>query len=132
MQLLNSRGIKIKKASVQSFFMFVQEQCPWFLEGSTVNLKTWEKVEKQLKAYYTLHGTEKVPTDTFSLCNMIRDALDPLHESERVKVKEEEEDTDSKPSYRQLREKLAAMNTNSHLESGDKKKNNFCPKMNKI
>ena len=111
--------------------MFVQEQCPWFLEGSTVNLKTWEKVEKQLKAYYTLHGTEKVPTDTFCLCNMIRDALDPLHESERVKVKEEEEDTDSKPSYRQLREKLAAMNTSSHLESGDKK-NSFCPKMNKI
>ena len=34
-----------------------------------------------IKTYYTLHGPEKVPTDTFSLWNMIRDALDPAHES---------------------------------------------------
>ena len=99
MQLLNHREIKVKKTSVQSFFTFVQEQCPWFLEEGSVNLETWEKVKKQLKAYYTLHGPEKVLTYTFSLCNMTRDALDPLHESERVKIKEEEEDTDSKPSY---------------------------------
>ena len=67
LQLLNKRGIKVKKASVQSFFTFVQEQCPWFPEGGTVNLKTWEKVGKQLKTYYTQHGPERVPTDTSSL-----------------------------------------------------------------
>jgi len=27
LQLLNKRGIKVKKASIQSFFTFVQEQC---------------------------------------------------------------------------------------------------------
>ena len=35
MQLLNHRGIKIKKTSVLSFFTFVQEQCPWFPEESS-------------------------------------------------------------------------------------------------
>ena len=88
LQLLTKRGIKVKKASVQSFFTLAQEQCPWCLEEGTVNLKTWEKVGKQLKTYYTQHGLERVPTDTFSLWNMIRDALDPAHESERVLTKE--------------------------------------------
>ena len=35
MQLLNRRVIKVKKTSVQSFFTFVQEQCPWFPEESS-------------------------------------------------------------------------------------------------
>lgn len=48
-----------------------------------------------------MHGPEKIPNETFSLWNMIRDALDPLHESEKIKVKGEEEDTDSKLSYQQ-------------------------------
>ena len=68
-----------------------------------------------------MHGPEKIPNETFSLWNMIRDALDPLHESKKIKVKGEEKDTDSKPNYQQLREMLAAMNTNSHLESRDEK-----------
>ena len=127
LQLLNKRGIKVKKASVQSFFTFVQEQCPWFPEEGTVNSDTWEKVGKQLKTYYTLHGPERVPTDTFPLWNMIRDALDPAHESERVPIKEESEEEESKPSYRQLRSMLAAMNTNSHLESGDEKEEQLSP-----
>ena len=127
LQLLNKRGIKVKKVSVQSFFTFVREQCPWFPEEGTVNLDSWEKVRKELKAYYTLHGSEKIPNENFSLWNLIRDALDPLHESERIKVKEEEEDIDSKPSYQQLREMLAAMNTNSHLESGDEKEEQLLP-----
>ena len=49
LQLLNNREIKVKKASIQSFFTFVQEKCPWFPEEGTVNLDTWEKVGKQLK-----------------------------------------------------------------------------------
>ena len=35
MQLLNRRGIKVKKTSVQSFSTFVQEQCPCFPEESS-------------------------------------------------------------------------------------------------
>ena len=67
LQLLNKRGLKVKKTNVRCFFTFVQEQCPWFPEEGTVNLDTWEKVGKQLKTYYTQHGLERVPTDTFSL-----------------------------------------------------------------
>ena len=126
------RGIKVKKASVQSFFTFVQEQCPWFPKEDIVNLDTWEKVGKQLKAYYTLHGPEKVPTDTFSLWNMIRDALDPAHESEKVHVKEESEDEEAILSYRQLRATLAAMDTDRHTENRDEKKDQLSLKMRKI
>ena len=42
LQLLNKRGIKVRKASVPSFFTCVQVQCPWFPEEDTVDLKTWE------------------------------------------------------------------------------------------
>ena len=58
---------------------------------------------------------------------MLRDDLDPLHESKKIKVKREEEDTDSKLSYQQLREMLAAMNTSSHLKSGDEKEEQLSP-----
>ena len=92
--LLMKRGIKVAKSTLSSFFSFVQEQCPWFPEEGTVNLNTWEKVGKQLRDYYTLHGPERVPTDTFSLWSMVRDALDPTHESERVKVKENKDDAE--------------------------------------
>ena len=79
LQLLNKRGIKVKKASVQSFFTLVQEQCPWCLKEGTINLKTWEKVGKQLKTYCTLHG----PINAFALWNMIRNFLNPHHEAVR-------------------------------------------------
>ena len=65
LQLLNKRGIKVKKANVQSFFTFVQEQCPWFPEEGTVNLETWEKVRKQLKTYYILHVRKGCPLIPF-------------------------------------------------------------------
>ena len=126
------RGIKVKKANVQSFFTFVQEQCPWFPGEGSVNLDTWEKVGKQLKTYYTLHGPEKVPTDTFSLWNIIRDALDPAHESEKVHVKEESKDEEAILSYQQLRATLAAMDTDHHTENRDEKKDQLSLKMRKI
>lgn len=126
LQLLNKRGIKVTKTNVRCFFTFVQEQCPWFPEEGTVNLDTWEKVGKQLKTYYTQHGPEKVPTDTFSLWNMIRDTLDPAHESEKVHVKEGSEEEESKPDYRQLN-MLSAMNTDSHAENRDEKKDQLSP-----
>ena len=92
LQLLSKRGIKIKKSKIHSFFSFVQEQCPWFPEEGTVNLDTWERVGKQLKTYLAERGSEKVPTDAFSLWNIIRDALDPALGSEKVHLKEESEE----------------------------------------
>ena len=109
------------------FFTFVQEQCPWFPEEGSVKLYTWEKIGKQLKTYYTQHGPEKVPTDTFSLWNMIRDALDPAHESEKVHVKEKSEDEEAILSYQQLNTMLAAMDTDSHTENRDEKKDQLSP-----
>ena len=47
LQLLSKRGIKVKKSTIQSFFSFVQEQCPWFPEEGTVNLDTWAKLKKK-------------------------------------------------------------------------------------
>ena len=109
LQLFNKRGIKFKKANIQSFFTFVQEQCPWFPEEGTVNLDTWERVGKQLKTYHAKHDSEKVSPDAFSLWNIIRDTLDPAPESEKVhfkdeseerkvSVKEEDEEKEAKPS----------------------------------
>ena len=89
LKLLSKREIKVKKTNIQSFFAFVQEQCPWSPQEGTVNLDTWEKVGKQLKAYCAQRGPEKIPTNTFSLWNMIRDALDPALESGKVPFKEE-------------------------------------------
>lgn len=59
-----------------------------------------------------------MPTDAFSLWNIIRDALDPAPESEKVHLKEEsaekkvsiEEESDEKeatPSYWQLNQMIA-------------------------
>ena len=145
LQLLNKRGIKVKKSTIQSFFTFVQDHCPWFLQQGTVNLDIWEKAGKQLKAYCAHHGLEKIPTYTFPLWNMIRDALDPAHEFENVPVKEESkvgkvpvkqksesekvpiikrsENEEAIPSYWQLNKCLAAMTANEHVEDRDEKKN---------
>ena len=92
MQSLNKTGIKVKKSNIHSFFPFLQEQCPWFPENGTVNLDTWERVGKPLKTYHAEHDSEKVPTDAFSLWNIIRDAVDPAPESEKVHLKEESEE----------------------------------------
>ena len=92
LQLLTKWGIKVKKSKIHSFFSFVQEQCPWFPEEGTVNLDTWESVGKQLKIYHAEHGSENVPTDAFSLWNIIRDTLDPAQESEKVHLEEESAD----------------------------------------
>ena len=72
LKLLSKRGIKVKKTNIQSFFTFVQEQCPWFPQEGTVNLDIWGKVGKQLSASCAQRGPEKIPTNTFSLGNMIR------------------------------------------------------------
>ena len=106
MQLLCKKGIKVKKANVQSFFTFVQEQCPWFPEEGTVNLDTWEKVGKQIKTCYSQHGPKKVPTDAFSLWNITRDALDPAPDSEKVLVKEVSEEKRCMSEWKVKKRKL--------------------------
>ena len=133
LQLLTERGIKVKKSNMYSFFSFVQEQCPWFTEEGTFNLGTWESIGKQLKTYHAEHGSEKVPTDAFSLWNIIRDSRDPAPESEnvhlkeesaeeKVSVKEEGEEKEAIPSHWQLNKTLAAMTAQEKAKDRDEKK----------
>ena len=127
LQLLSKRRIKVKKSTIQSFFTFVQDHCPWFLQQGTVNLDIWEKVGKQLRAYCAQQGLEKIPTYTFPLWIMIRDALDTAHESEKVPVIKEGENEEAIPSYWQLNKWLAAMTDNEHVEDRDEKKDQLSP-----
>ncbi|CAN0287747.1 unnamed protein product [Rangifer tarandus platyrhynchus] len=53
------------------------------------------------------------------------DALDPTHESE--KIKEVREDEETNPSYRQLRGMLAAMSTHDNPETEDEQENSLSP-----
>ena len=97
--MLAHRGIKVSTGRLSKFLIFVQEQCPWFLEKGTVNLETWSKVGDHLHLFYTLHGPENVPVDAFALWNMIRDVLDPRHEAVRQPMGEATEvDGGSPPS----------------------------------
>ena len=79
-----------------------------------------------------------MPTDAFSLWNIIRDALDPAPKSEKVHVKEEsegekvlvkeeDEEKEAIPTYRQLNEMLAAIAANEHVEDRDEKKDQLSP-----
>ena len=102
------RGIKVSKSTLLSFFSFVQEQCPWFPEEGTVSMDTWPRVgETLIKQYYSYHGPEGIPAETFSLWNLIRDALDPTPEVERVPSKKDNLDP-KQEGYKELREMVAA------------------------
>lgn len=81
MQLLNKRGIKVKKANINPFLHLCKSNVLGFQKRCIYNLDTWGKVGKQPNNFYTQHGLENMPTDTFSLWNMIRDTLSPAHES---------------------------------------------------
>ena len=59
LHMLAHRGVKVSKGRLSKFVIFVQEQCPWFPEEGTVNLKTWTKVGDQSRLLYTLHGPKK-------------------------------------------------------------------------
>ena len=78
--MLKDRGIQVTKTKLQTFLSFVEEVCPWFPEEGTMNLEIWKKIGKQIQTYYTLHGPNKVPVETFSLWTLIRDCLDFEHE----------------------------------------------------
>ena len=81
--MINGRGIKVTNKQLTQFFQFVQEQCPWFPEQGTVNIETWQKVGQTLQVYYNHFGPEKVPVDTFTLWNLIRESLAPLPEGQK-------------------------------------------------
>ena len=79
-----------------------------------------------------------MPSDAFSLWNIIRDALDPAPDSERfmlkrkvrgkkVHVREESEEQEARPGYRQLNEWLAAMTANEHVKDRDEKIDQLSP-----
>ena len=84
--MLKGRGIHVNKLQLEKFFLFVEEVCPWFPEEGTVSLETWKKVGKQLQTYYSLHGPNRVPVDTFSLWTLIRDCLDLKHEGRKIQM----------------------------------------------
>ena len=74
-----------------------------------------------------------MPTDAFSLWNIIRDTLDPASESEKVHLKEESadekvsiteegEEKESIPSHWQLNKMLAAMTAQEKAKDRDEEK----------
>lgn len=85
--MINGRGIKVTNKQLTQFFQFVQEQCPWFPEQGTVNIETWQKVGQTLQVYYSHFGPEKVPVDTFTLWNLIRESIAPLPEGQKSPYK---------------------------------------------
>jgi hypothetical protein len=54
--------------------------CPWFPDEGTIDLKISDKVDQRLKDHNTSEAPACVPTDPFSLWDLIRDCLDPHHE----------------------------------------------------
>ncbi|XP_043768122.1 endogenous retrovirus group K member 10 Gag polyprotein-like [Cervus elaphus] len=78
--MLKDRGMQVTKMKLQTFLSFVEEVCPWFPQEGTMSLEIWKKIGKQIQTYYTLHGPNKVPVETFSLWSLIRDCLDFEHE----------------------------------------------------
>ena len=83
--MLKVRGVTVAKHKLGKFLLFV-EVCPWFPEDGTVNIETWKKVGEQIQQHYSLHGAEKVPLDAYSLWALIRDCLDPEHESKKLET----------------------------------------------
>ena len=84
--MLKVRGVTVAKHKLEKFLLFVEEVCPWFPEDGNVNIETWKKVGEQIQQYYSLHGAEKVPLDAYSLWTLIRDCLDPEHESKKLET----------------------------------------------
>jgi hypothetical protein len=53
-------------------------------------------VGEGIKRYYIIHSPEKNPIDAFSLWTLLRDTLDPRHESIKLVKILEDSDSDSK------------------------------------
>ena len=106
--MLRARGAKIEKQKLTEFLHFVEEVCPWFPKEGSVNIETWEKVGERLRDYYNVHGPCKMPVDTFSLWNMIKDSIDPRHEKDKIKEQTAKEEKPALPE--EPREKLLPWN----------------------
>lgn len=79
-KMLAARGSQVSREQLDKFLDFVKEVCPWFPEEGTVSLETWGKVGERLQDFYTAHGPQRVPVETFGLWTLIRDSLDLRHE----------------------------------------------------
>lgn len=118
--MLRARGVKVSGAQITKFMCFVQDCCPWFPEEGTVNLETWQKVGKALKNYYTVHGPEKDPAETFSFWSLIRDALDPTHEIQKF---ENESPTEKTPLLSSSTSNFEVLNRPDSDDEGSDKEN---------
>ena len=130
--MINGRGIKVTNKQLTQFFQFVQEQCPWFPEQGTVNIDTWQKVGQTLQVYYSHFGPEKVPVDTFTLWNLIRESIAPLPEGQKNPYKSPAEVIDectSLPSPKTSKEieVLAAALKDCNLNDNDSEEENESP-----
>ena len=84
--MLKAREISVSKQKLERFLAFVEETCPWFPEEGTVSLETWAKLGEQIQMVYTLRGLDKVSLDAYSLWTLIRDCLNPEHESRKFET----------------------------------------------
>ncbi|XP_073649462.1 endogenous retrovirus group K member 5 Gag polyprotein [Tursiops truncatus] len=134
--MINGRGIKVTSKQLTQFFQFVQEQCPWFPEQGTVNIETWQKVGQTLQVYYSHYGPEKVPVDTFTLWNLIRESIAPLPEGQKNPYKYSAEVIDEctpliSPKTLKETEVLAAALKDCNLNDNDSEEETESPTDNK-
>uniref|UniRef100_A0A671FY07 CCHC-type domain-containing protein n=1 Tax=Rhinolophus ferrumequinum TaxID=59479 RepID=A0A671FY07_RHIFE len=83
-KVLAARGSRVSKEQLDKFLEFVKEVCPWFPDEGTISLETWEKIGERLQDYYSTHGPQRFPVETFGLWTLIRDCLDLRHEGYRL------------------------------------------------
>ncbi|XP_042525737.1 endogenous retrovirus group K member 10 Gag polyprotein-like [Dipodomys spectabilis] len=78
--MLQARGVKVGQSQLESFFRFIEEVCPWFLEEGTISLEAWQKIGKMIQEHYDASGPETTPVDAFTLWHLVQEFLDPRHE----------------------------------------------------
>lgn len=81
--MLKARGCSIKHSQILDFLSFLNETCPWFPEGGTVNLLTWKKVGKQLHDRHR-RRSRKMSYSYIRTMVLIPDCLDLEQESLRM------------------------------------------------
>jgi hypothetical protein len=63
-EALKTRGARVKKKDLKSFFSYIGDLCPWFPLEGTIDGKRWLRVGDCLKDYCESFGLEKVPVTT--------------------------------------------------------------------
>jgi hypothetical protein len=74
-EALKTRGARVRKKDLRSFFCYIGDLCPWFPLEGTIDGKRWLRVGDCLKDYYESFGPEKVPVTAFSYWNLINEIL---------------------------------------------------------